>query len=58
MDAVIHKFWWKPKGENKHFLTPMAWNSLCWSRKEGGLGFRSILEFNQALLLKLAWWVL
>jgi len=37
---------------------PIAWSLLCWPPKEGGLGFRKFWDFNQALLSKLAWWIL
>jgi len=30
----------------------MAWNNLCSSKLESGLGFRSIDDFNSALLSK------
>ena len=36
----------------------MSWSSLCWPQKEGGLGFRNLWDFNQALLSKLGWKIL
>ena len=58
LDAVIKWFRWNPKSREGHYLTPMAWSSLCWPQKEGGLGFRKAWDFNQALVSKLAWWTL
>ena len=58
MDAIIKRFQWNPKSKSRSFLTPMAWSSLYWPQKEGGLGFKRSWDFNQALLSKLAWWVL
>jgi hypothetical protein len=54
MDSLLKRFWWSPKKEEKHYLTPMAWSSLCWPIKEEGLGFRKFWDFNLAMLSKLA----
>ena len=48
----------EPKTELGHFWTPIAWSTLCRSQKEGGLGFKNFWDFNQAILSKLAWWIL
>ena len=34
-----------------------SWDSLCRPKDEGGLDFRKSKAFNQALLAKIAWWV-
>ena len=39
LDAVVRRFWWNLKSNSGSFLTPIAWSSLCWPLKEGGLGF-------------------
>jgi hypothetical protein len=36
----------------------MAWKDLCLPFEQGGLGFRSYESFNEAMIAKLAWWVL
>ena len=58
MDSVIRRFWWAPRKESNHFYAPTAWNNLCTPMQEGGLGFRKFWNLNQAILAKLAWWVL
>ena len=58
LDAIVRRFWWNAKSKFGSFLTPIAWSSLCWPQKGGGLGFRKLWGFNQALLSKLAWWIL
>ncbi len=36
----------------------MAWSDICKPLIDGGLGFRSFESFNEAMIAKLAWWVL
>ncbi|XP_030923696.1 uncharacterized protein LOC115950621 [Quercus lobata] len=58
LDAIVCRFWWNPKSKSGPYWTPISWSSSCRPQKEGGLGFRKFRDFNQALLSKLAWWVL
>jgi hypothetical protein len=58
LDAILRKFWWSPHTEGNSFFTPIAWSSLCKPFSDGGLGFRKFECFNEAMLSKLAWWIL
>ena len=55
---MVRKFWWNPKKEGNRLYTPMAWSDICKPLTDRGLGFRSFESFNEAMIAKLAWWVL
>ena len=57
LDALTRRFWWKPKQKEGRFLAWKAWDSLCYPRKSGGLGFKKAKNINFALLAKLAWMI-
>ena len=58
LDAVVRRFWWKPKEDSNKFYSPMAWDDLCRLKDEDGLGFKKFEKMNQALVSKLGWWIL
>lgn len=49
IQAPINKFWWNHGGESKkiHWISSAR---LCRRKEDGGLGFRDVAAFNEALL--------
>ena len=57
LDALLRRFWWKPKDKDSRFLAWNARDKLCHPKRQGGLNFRKAKDVNSALLAKLAWMV-
>ncbi|KAA3462157.1 reverse transcriptase [Gossypium australe] len=53
LESIIARFWWQ-KGHGKRGIHWCTWRDLCISKEKGRLGFRSLDQFNIALLAKQA----
>ena len=54
---LVWKFWWGQRGDRRK-VDWVRWEDLCKHKDQGGMEFKDLARFNEAMLAKLSWWLL
>ena len=51
LQRIMNFFWWGG-GRSTHAICWKSWDSLCFPKKYGGMGFKKLRNFNIAMMCK------